>query len=459
MRIKLDIPFSLSELIISVPCSPVTAILNDISVSHICTDSRLIEKGDLFVAIKGKCFDGNRFVDEANKKGAISIGEEDTNATIKVKNSNQTLLDLAKFYKSNFPNLKATVAITGSVGKTSTKVFLHKILKNNYIVQASEKNYNNFIGLSYTIFSLKESTEYLITELGMNHIGEISSLSKCVCPDISIITNIGTSHIGFLGSKANIAKAKCEIKDGMKGGKIIIPHDELLLNTLSNSVKVAYNSDANYSFFKTSDNVYAYKHPNGIIDNLSLNVPSEHMRKNIAMAITAAMLMGVSDDNIREGVACISESDTRRRFIKLSDFTILDDSYNASYESLLADLDFISKEFEQPLGIFLGDINELGALTEDIYRKIGRTIALYNISNLYLIGNCSISVADGAILGGLDKSKIHINPIPSDSEKSINQIQSHHLNNELILFKASHSLRLDKIADKIADKERNGNDR
>ena len=208
MRVSLDIPFQIKALINALDSSLIRATVPDARITHVSTDTRNMSKGDLFIAIRGEKHDANNYVSEAIAKGCITLGEEGSGAHITVNDSNQGLLDSVNFYKSLFKNLKASIAITGSVGKSTTKSFLYKILSYGSPTHASFGNYNNLVGLAHTIFTMPENTEYLIAEMGMNHSGEISPMSKCLCPDLAIITCIGTAHIGHLGTREAIARMR-----------------------------------------------------------------------------------------------------------------------------------------------------------------------------------------------------------------------------------------------------------
>ena len=197
---------------------------NDFEVEYFSKDTRTIMEKDMYVGIKGANFDGNEFFEDALRKGACGcIIEKDIDdnikskykdkAIIKVENSLKAIQSLAK-YKRDLYNIPV-VAVTGSVGKTSTKDIIASVLSEKYEVLKTEGNQNNDIGLPFTILKLKKHTAAVI-EMGMNHFGEISLLSSIAKPTIAVITNIGTSHIGNLGSRENILKAKLEILEGMK---------------------------------------------------------------------------------------------------------------------------------------------------------------------------------------------------------------------------------------------------
>lgn len=462
MRIKLNIPIRIEEI------ESILGRLNrafdtpDHTITHISTDSRICEKGDLFFAIRGAKFDGNDFTEEALRKGCLCVADNSTLSHIKVSDTTDSLLTLATYYKTRLRTLKKTIAITGSVGKSSTKEFLKRIVSGTFVTHANVENYNNAIGLAHTIFTMPITTECLICELGMNHLGEIERMSKCIAPDVGIITSIGTSHLGNLGSREAIAKAKSEITCGMTNGFTIIPYNEPLLFELNNSIKTAYNAETSLSQFtlqKRSYQLYDYVHPNGIIQNLSIKLSGDHMLSNISKAIAASLLLNISEDKIRIGAASIKESDLRQRFIRTCDYTIFDDSYNASYESIAADLIYLRERFPHSrIGAFLGDIAELGDMSESIHTDIGRLIPQFNVCNLYLIGSYANYVAKGAIDAGFDESHVFINERLCDHDLSIKQIAENHLSGEIILFKGSHSSRLYEIADAISKKGRYKND-
>ena len=233
MRIKLGIPLELSE-VVEATRGRLNEKCHKSKIKFLSTDTRELEPGDLFVALRGERYDGNDFIKYAKERGAITLGD-DISADILTKFGNASLLFLASYFKNKLKRLKYTIAITGSVGKTTTKEFTKILLSTQYSVHSTPQNYNNLIGMPLTLLSAPADTEILILEMGMNRLGEISQMSKCAKPDIALITNIGTAHIGNLGSKENISKAKKEIFDGMTDGEKIIPYGEELLSNIENA--------------------------------------------------------------------------------------------------------------------------------------------------------------------------------------------------------------------------------
>ena len=201
----------------------------DFKFTSVTTDSRTTDSGTLFIPLKGERFDGHDFIKNVADSGAggyiFSSGKctpDGKCAAIEVNDTSDAILDIAAYYRSRFGNL-TVIGLTGSVGKTTTKGMIASVLSEKYKTHSTEKNYNNNIGVPLTLFGLKSDDEAAVVEMGMSGFGEIKVLSECARPDIAVITNIGTCHIEFLGSREGILKAKCEIFDGLKkGGKVVL---------------------------------------------------------------------------------------------------------------------------------------------------------------------------------------------------------------------------------------------
>lgn len=452
MRVDLQIPLALSELSVLLK-APINA--TNVKIKTVCTDTREAEAGDLFIALRGENDNGEKYVSDAKAKGCYVLAESNF-ADIRVTDTSEALLDIAHYYKSKLP-LKKTVAVTGSVGKSTTVKFLSKILGAKYKVHSPGGNFNNNIGLPLTILSTPKDTEVLIAELGMNHFGEIKRLSECVNPDIAIITSVGTAHIGNFGTRENIAKAKLEILCGMDNGQLILPKGEPLLKDIENAVYVSDDSSlSQFSLINSKDGLRLTS-LYGNINSIPFFDTREHLIKDLGFALSVSLLLGMSEDEIIMGVRSINQADLRQRFITLRDLTIFDDSYNASLESVIADLKFISENYSIS-GAFLGDILELGDSSYAIHEKIGREAARLGIGNLYLYGKFASYTRRGAVDFGMDDRHIFMNEDINDPNTSAEQILHSHHPGEVILFKASHKLRLDRIADMIKEKEEMMND-
>lgn len=342
-------------------------------INKIEFDSRNIQKNDIFIAIKGNNYDGNDFIAEAIKKGAIyCITDKDINnkKCIKVLDIKKLIFDLTNYIrcKYNIP----LIAITGSNGKTTTKELIYQILKSKYNILKSEGNNNNIYGVSKTLFNLDEKYDLILLELGSNHSGEISYLSKMCNPTYSIITNIGTSHIGNFKSRKNIFKEKISILDGMKEKNLIVNGDDKYLKKLNyykcginyGNNLVAYNIRSDYN--KLNFNIH--------IDSeheIEFNYPIMHFINDILLAIKTALDFNIDMKDIVEGIKNFNNIDMRMNIIKTSKYVIINDCYNSSFESLKGGINYL-KTLSGNKIIILGDILELGSYSKKIHKKVNR---------------------------------------------------------------------------------------
>ena len=459
MRIRLDIPLKIREVEKSIGV-PIKAV--DETVSHVTTDSRLAERGDLFFALNRANDTSNGFISEALSRGATVISECDGLGCISVKSSVRALGDLAAYYKSRLEGLKSTVMITGSVGKSTTKEFCKEILSRKYTVHSNEGNLNNLIGLPISILKAKRNTEILVLEAGMNALGEISRLSRIARPDIGIITNVGTAHIGMLGGRQMIARAKLEILDGMEGGRLLVPEDEPLLSH-TDSLKVEFSGrEQDYSLIAKEalphyTDFSFFRRGVHMLDG-RLNIGGKHLTRALAFALSVGDRLGLSLEELAEGVNNIKESSTRTRLVKIRNFTVLDDSYNSSAESVIAALEELSLFKDRKRSALLGDMLELGDFSECEHERIGEAAAKSRLSALFAYGEFAEVIKRGAIRGGMSSEKIFINTDASSPRLTAEQIINNVSDGEIILFKASHALKLSKICDllkEMTEKQKN----
>ena len=344
---------------------------SDIEFNKIKINSKEITEGDLFLAINK----GHDYIDDAIKNGAVAIiSEKELDIpSIKVDDSVIALGKIANYIR-NLYNIPL-IAITGSVGKTTTKELIYLVLSKKYKVLKSNKNQNNHIGLPLTLLNLDNSYEIVVTELGMNHFNEISNLSKICCPDYGIITNIGSAHIGNLGSKKNILKAKLEILDGLKGS-LIVNNNDRYLKKIKNCIKVDENilniKNIKYGLIQEFDigNVH-------FIFN-----SSKHLLDDVYIAIKVGLLFGIELNLISEAINEYKNIDGR---LKING-RIIDDCYNSSYESLIGGLEML-KEFKDFKYIVLGDMLELGKYSIKYHKKVNKYLKKIKNKQVLLIGN------------------------------------------------------------------------
>ena len=414
-----------------------TSVINSEEViNEIKTDTRKLNKGDVFIALKGNNYNGEDFVIEALEKGALAcIVENNINdKCIKVKDIKETLLLLGRYIrrKYNIP----LIAITGSNGKTTTKDLLSYILSSKYNVLKNEGNKNNLIGVSDTLFKLNENIDIIVMELGTNHLGEISYLSKMCEPNIGIITNIGSSHLEYFKTRKNIFKEKLSVIDGMKDKKLILNGDDKYLKKIfgykcglsKNNELKAYNIKGyiNYITF----NIYLDKEYEIIFNN-----PGKHFITDILLVIKCCLIYGIDIETIIDKIKTFKLTDKRMNLIKLKNNILINDCYNASLESVVGGINYLKNIKEKKI-LIIGDILELGKHSKKKHKKINRKIKKLKEKEVYTVGNYSKYI----------KGK-HFNNV----EELIEYFKSKETSNSYIYVKGSRRMNLDKFIEFITN--------
>lgn len=442
MRIKLSYPLMLSEL------TENRLAPNDRLIEHVCTDSRLLKSGDLFIALKGANCDGNKFTDYALKHGAIVISEHE-NASIQVENTDEFIVRFISIYKSKISSLRKTIAITGSVGKTSAKTVLSTILSTQSRVHSTYENQNNLLGTLYTVLKTPKDTEMLILELGMNHQGEISMLSRAVKPDIAIITNIGTAHIGNLGSREMIAKAKLEITDGLNNGILIIPYNEPLLSDYKSSIRLSFDSDydADICFSKKhgekESDIYTFIHVKSKCE-VRIKGNDKRLQYAIGFALSVCSLLNLDMDLVANEASKIENWGFRQKVIDKNGYQIYDDTYSSSPEAVLYVVDYLLKE-NAKISCVLADMLELGEFSNELHVKLGTELAKRGIDKLYLFGPRAKYISIG-IENSKSKISVFINDNINSPETTVRQIKKTYTG-EILLVKGSRNTHTERIID------------
>ena len=435
----------------------------NIECENFSKDTRTINEGDIYIGIKGEKFDGSKLWDEALEKGAKAVIVENIEiekdklqkyadkAIIKVENTLEALYKLAEYKRSLYDI--PVIAITGSVGKTSTKDIIANVVSTKYKTLKTEGNNNNNIGLPMTILKLKDH-EALVVEMGMNHFGEISLLTKIAKPTIAVITNIGTSHIGNLGSRENILKAKLEILEGMDKPILVINNDNDLLHEWyeNNKEKIEIHtigienqSEINAKKIKlkeeSSEFIALTKQ-----EEVKVNVPvgGTHFVYNSLCAIAIGKLLDISTENITKGISTFELTKKRMDIKKLDNGAIIiNDSYNASYESMKASIEFLAKHTGKRKIAVLGDMFELGKYTKELHEKVGKEIVKNKIDVLICSG---------------ENSKYIIESVKNSSTKTIyfenkkqiiEKLQKELKNGDVVLVKASNAMKFYEICQKL----------
>ena len=433
---------------------------------NFCTDTRKIQKGDIYVGLKGEKFNGNEYYKEALEKGAkvavisgIEVTKEDLDqykdkTIIEVKDSLEAFGDIAA-YKRELYDIPV-VQITGSVGKTSTRDIIANVVRTQYKTLQTEGNQNNAIGLPTTLLKLKDH-EAVVVESGMNHLGEIRYLGKIAKPTVAVITNIGTAHIGFLGSRENILKAKLEILENLKpGGYIVINNDNDMLNKWAKedtkykkyTFGIEEKSDVMAYNIKVSEDYSTY---NVKINNkeyfVKVPVSGKHFVYNSLCAIAVGNLLNIAPENIIKGIETFTLTKNRMEVNKIKDdVTVINDAYNASYDSMKAAIEYLQGLPGGRKIAVLGDMFELGKYSEEIHRKVGIEVFTHKIDMLVTVGNESKYIAEEVKYLGMPKENVTSFNTTEEATDYLNNILR---KNDVVLLKAAHGMQFSKIYDGI----------
>ncbi len=426
---------------------------NTSGIFSISTDSRNISPNDIYLPLKGEKFDGHNFIKDAIQNGARGYFTSDKNITnpdakfiLYVKNTLEAYLQIASYYKTKINPI--TIAVTGSSGKTTTKEMIASVVSEKYKTHKSILNHNNEIGLCQTMLSMPENTEVLVVEMGMRGLGEIELLSKYAKPDIAIIANTGTAHIGRLGSVKNIAKAKCEITKYLHREGLLIAHDTELIketNTYKGqTLYVGLNSpeltdvklDANSSEFTYKKQKYR------------LNVEGAHNIQNALFAINAGLKLGIDPKSIASGLEKYKPIEKRWEISEISGYKIINDSYNSNPESLKAAASTFLSTQKPPRVLVLGDMGELGKDEKKYHKEIGEFLEK-NFDNFKLItvGNLSKYI----IKGLKDEKKFEAKNFQTNREAA-KYILENVPPGTTMLFKASRSMKFEEIIKELEKK-------
>ena len=433
---------------------------------NFCTDTRKIQDGDIYVGLKGEKFNGNEYYKEALDKGAkvviisgIKVAQEDleqykNKTIIEVNDSLEAFGDIAA-YKRELYDIPV-VQITGSVGKTSTRDIIANVVRTQYKTLQTEGNQNNAVGLPTTLLKLKDH-EAVVVESGMNHFGEIRYLGKIAKPTVAVITNIGTAHIGFLGSRENILKAKLEILENLKpDGYVVINNDNDMLNKWAKedtkykkytfgidekSDVMAYNIrvNENYSTYNVKINNKEY--------TVKVPVSGKHFVYNSLCAIAVGNLLNIAPENIIKGIETFTLTKNRMEIDKIKDgVTVINDAYNASYDSMKAAIEYLQSIPGSRKIAVLGDMFELGEFSEEIHRKVGIEVFTHKIDMLVTVGEASKYIAEEVEYLGMPKDNVASFDTTEEATNYLNKILKQ---DDVVLLKAANGMHFLKIFDGI----------
>lgn len=429
----------------------------DLKFNGVCIDTRKITAGCLFICIKGERFDAHQFANEALEKGAAAVmidrDIEVSGAYIKVKDTSQALLDLSAYYRSKF-DIKL-VALTGSVGKTTTKEFTYLVVNSQYKAIKTLGNLNNEIGLPQMLFQIDNNTQAAVIEMGMNHIGEIHRLSTTAKPNMAIITNIGVSHIENLGSRQGILKAKLEILDGLeKGSVVILNNDNDLLSTVKNDdykiVTFGIDSECDFkaqdiieSDGKTSFTVNYF----GKTQKVTVPTIGVHNVYNALSAFCAGYYLDIDGEKCAKALESYVPEGMRQKMVSVGGITSIEDCYNASPDSMKAALKTLADTKANSKIAVLGDMLELGEYSKNAHADVGKMVYDNNIDCLLTYGSDAKYISDTAKSLGI-KNAFHFNNKEELSKKLLEIAKP----KDAVLFKASRGMKLEDVIHYVYDR-------
>ena len=438
----------------------------DLECKKFSRDTRKLKKGDIYIGIRGETFDGSKFWRQALENGASCVIVENVDFTdkdkkefegktiIKVENTLEALYNIARYKRSLYDI--PVIAITGSVGKTSTKDVVANVVNQKYRTLKTIGNNNNNIGLPFTILRMQEE-EAMVLEMGMNHFGEISLLTSIAKPTICIITNIGTSHIGNLGSRENILKAKLEILEGNQSQTVIINNDNDLLHKWYEENKnkidiktygIKEKSDLNANHIVLNELSSEFTcNLDGKDEKIIVPVGGEHFILNSLCAAMVGKILKINSEKIIKGIEEFELTKKRMDITELENgVKIINDAYNASLESMSASLKVLS-EFKQNRKIaVLGDMLELGAYSQKLHEKVGEEVYQNKIDMLMCSGKNAKYIVKRAKELGMSEENIYYF---ETKEEIINKLKEISKKGDIILLKASNSMKFFDIAEKI----------
>ncbi len=437
---------------------PLPAVPDDVLTAlgtGIATDTRTLEGGEVFLALRGDNFDGHQFVAKARDLGAIAAivdrdwQEELPNfPLLRVDDTLKAYQSIARWWRDQFSI--PIVAVTGSVGKTTVKELIAAVLSTRGNVLKTQYNYNNEIGVPKTLLELSPSHNYAVIEMGMRGSGEIALLSQIARPTVAVITNVGTAHIGRLGSEEAIAQAKCELLAEMPADSIaILNHDcEKLIATAS---KVWQGKTLTYGLeggdlcgeLLNYDTIFV----GGV--ELPLPLPGRHNAVNYLAALAVGKVLGIDWEVLKQGLSVQLPDGRARRYDLPEDIMILDETYNAGLESMLAALRLLADTPGKRRIAVLGTMKELGDRAIEFHRQVGTTARELNLDALFVFADFEEAAAMAAGAAGLPFLEVEDIARENSREDLARHLMEFVTPGDRILFKASHSVELNRVVEKF----------
>ncbi len=454
-----DFQFTLADVM-----TATNAVLKKITSASVfggvTTDSRRVEEGMLFVALKGENFDGHNFIAQAAKQGAIgavvnkdfdvSTVEDVAIDILAVDDTLTAYQQLAGFWRDKF-NIPL-IGITGSNGKTTTKDLTAAVLSGKWNVLKTHANFNNEIGLPMTLLELNKTHDAAVVEIGMRGLGQIAALAKIAKPNIGVITNVGETHMELLGSMENIAKAKSEMAQAIPiSGKVILNADDDFVSKMNADTKahvIYFGIDraADIKAFDIKTDEGGKTEFDVIVEDKTahfvLNMLGIHNVYNCLAAIAVGYACGLTIEEMQRGLATFKPTAMRFEYKKIGDFNVINDAYNASPASTKAALSNLAQVAKGRKILVMGDMFELGNVEQQAHADVGKLAAKYHVDAVLTRGELTKYTAQAAREAGIKdvyECKSH--------EEAVSILKKILQKGDTVLFKGSHGMHMEKIID------------
>lgn len=421
------------------------------TLADVCTDTRKIQPGSLFVCLRGERFDGHAFASQAAKSGAAALlVDHPVDADVPqlvVTDTGKALLQLAGWYRWRFQ--LPVVGLTGSVGKTTTKEFIALVLGAKYNTLKTQGNLNNEIGVPQMLFRLEDSHTAAVIEMGMNHFGEISRLTRAVAPTVGLITNIGVSHIENLGSRAGILQAKLEILEGMApDAPLIVNIDNDMLRTvkLGDRPLLTFAIDDQSADFTATDiaeqgsTTTFTVHHGTFTQPVTIPTVGIHNVYNALAAMAVGYVTGVDPDAAASALANYVPAGMRQNLVQVGGVQVIEDCYNASPDSMRAALQTLGKLPVHRRYAVLGAMLELGDYAKEAHTQVGMMAAENGIDGVLAYGADAAYIVEAAKQAGLENARL-FDTKEALAQSLVQQVQP----GDGVLFKGSRGMHLEDV--------------
>ena len=421
------------------------------TLADVCTDTRKIQPGSLFVCLRGERFDGHSFASQAAQLGAAALLVDHPVAAdvpqLVVTDTGKALLQLAGWYRRRFQ--LPVVGLTGSVGKTTTKEFIALVLGAKYNTLKTQGNLNNEIGVPQMLFRLEDSHTAAVIEMGMNHFGEISRLTRAVAPTVGLITNIGVSHIENLGSRPGILQAKLEILEGMApDAPLIVNIDNDMLRTvkLGDRPLLTFAIDDQRADFTATDiaeqgsTTTFTVHHSTFTRSVTIPTVGIHNVYNALAAMAVGYVTGVDPAAAASALANYVPAGMRQNLVQVGGVQVIEDCYNASPDSMRAALQTLGKLPVHRRYAVLGAMLELGDYAKEAHTQVGKMAAENGIDGVLAYGADAAYIVEAAKQAGLENARLF------DTKEALAQSLAQQVQpGDGVLFKGSRGMHLEDV--------------